>query len=167
MKSLVLMRHAKSSWKSSALSDFERPLNKRGRREAPFMARELLRHGIRPDLIISSAATRAMSTALIVAGELGIAPKAIHAEMRIYEAKTSDLLEVVRSLPGRARSALLVGHNPSISEFADTLTREDLDELPTAGVLRLDFPVDSWERIDRRTGNIRLFDYPKKHPRHA
>lgn len=167
MKSLLLMRHAKSSWKSSGTSDFERPLNERGRRDAPFMAQQLLRHGIRPDLIISSAATRAASTALIVVEELGIHPKSIRAEMRIYEATTPELLRIIRSIPNEAQSVLLVGHNPVLSECAVALTPEKQEELPTSGIVCLDFSVDSWKEVSDNTGTVRFFDYPKKHVHQA
>ena len=133
MKTLYLLRHAKSSWSFDELSDQERPLNDRGRDDAPLMGKALAKRRICPDLVVSSPAVRAMSTAVLVAREMQYPHDKIVVEPGIYGAEMNDLLAIIRNLPNAAGSVLLVGHNPTMTETANELSPSALKEMPTAG----------------------------------
>ncbi len=161
MRLLTVVRHAKSSWDYSELSDFERPLNERGRKDAPAMAQRLLRLPPRPDLLISSPAVRALTTARMFADVLGIAPEDIAVNARIYDASLEALLKVVASLDDAARHVVLFGHNPGVTELLHALASCTLDEMPTCGVARLEFAAKTWHDVDRGQGELVHFMYPK------
>src|SRR5690242_18392201 len=133
---LILLRHAKSAWPD--VPDRDRPLAKRGRRDAPVIGRWLCDHGYRPDTVICSAACRTRQTWELVAAELGGSPS-VTFEPRAYAASAMSLLYLVRELPAGCRAALLIGHNPGVSELASTLIEEDGDDKP--GSPRLRFPT--------------------------
>lgn len=161
MKTLYLMRHAKSSWSFDDLSDKQRPLNDRGRDDAPLMGEALKKRDIRLDLLVSSPAVRAMSTAALVAHELEYPPEKIEVIEAIYEASVPDLLTVVRELPDAAESVLLVGHNNTLTEFANLLSPSEIPDMPTAAILCLKFSADQWARVDRANAEYYFFDKPK------
>ena len=163
MKRLFLIRHAKSSWKHHELEDFDRPLNGRGKRDAPFMGQWLRDQGVKPDLIVSSPAVRALTTARKMAQELGYPLGQIREDHRIYEASTGTLLRVVRELPEHADIALLFGHNPGFTWLANDLTGEDLENVPTAGIVHVNFELKTWSEVDKGTGRMISFDFPKKY----
>ncbi len=140
-KQLILIRHAKSSWNQPNLSDFDRPLNERGERDAPVMGKRLLERGIRPNALVSSPAKRAFSTACVIAEALGFPPQQIRTEPRIYEATVGTLLAIIQALENRHQQVLLFGHNPSMSELSRYLSGESLEELPTCGVFALQFTL--------------------------
>jgi len=162
MKTLYLMRHAKSSWSFDDLSDRERPLNDRGRDDAPRMGQALVKRNIHLDLLVSSPAVRALSTAVLVARELNYPHDKIKVEPCIYEADLDTLLAVVRELPDEANSVLLTGHNPTITDVANYLSPSPLSsEMPTAGVLCLRFLVDHWAEVKQANAEFYFFDSPK------
>lgn len=162
MKTLYLMRHAKSSWSFDDLSDQERPLNDRGRDDAPRMGQALARRDIHPDLVVSSPAVRALSTAVLVARELKYANDKIKVEPDIYEADLATLLAVIHALPDAADSVLLTGHNPTITDVANQLSPSPLSgEMPTAGILCLRFQAEQWAQVQRANAEFYFFDYPK------
>ncbi|TAN53297.1 MAG: histidine phosphatase family protein, partial [Methylococcaceae bacterium] len=135
MKRLVLIRHAKSSWKNADLDDFDRPLSGRGKREAPATALRLKQLGLQPDLLLSSPAKRARKTAKIVAETLAYPVVEIRLDARLY-LQGVDALEAVLAETGDAdATVMLVGHNPDLTRLAERLTGETLDEIPTAGVV--------------------------------
>ncbi len=146
-RQLILLRHAKSDWPD--VPDAERPLAKRGRRDAPRMGRWLHEHGYRPDVVIVSAATRTRQTWDLVAPELGGSP-AVRFEPRAYAASAQTLLYLAQELPDRYRAALLIAHNPGLSELAASLAAPAVPHdgvrpavsLPTAAVAVLQFPGD-------------------------
>ncbi|HZF27111.1 MAG TPA: histidine phosphatase family protein [Steroidobacteraceae bacterium] len=145
MKRLTLVRHAKSDWKNSALKDFERPLSRRGLKEAPGMAGQLAKQKVHADLMITSPAVRALETARIFAGALEYPLRRLKAEDRLYLARPADLLEVVRGVGTRVQHLMIFGHNPGLSEFAQELTRyAQLGELPTCAVYTMEFDIGSW-----------------------
>ena len=162
MKRLYLIRHAKSSWDDPGLADFDRPLNDRGKRDAPRMGRRLAEAGHRPDLLLSSPARRAFSTAKRVARELGFRKDDIVSNRRLYHADESQLLREVQAQPDEAGSLMLFGHNPGLTGFATLLCRYPFGNVPTCGVVCIDFPVDSWERVAYNQGVLQFYDYPKK-----
>ena len=161
MKDLILVRHAKSCWKNSALRDHERPLNKRGKRDAPDMAERLVRRGCRPDLILSSSAVRALETARTMAGKLGYPGKRIVVEERLYHATPAELLQVVRGVDDSVDSLMLFGHNPGLTDLANNLGPREIFNLPTCAVLHLRFAVDAWVDVGHSAGEEVLYDFPK------
>jgi len=162
MKELFILRHAKSSWDDPTLSDFERPLNERGRRDAPMMGEHLAEMGIKPDLIVASPAKRAKKTAKIVAGKLGYDTEKIRWEESIYEASPQALLYLVCALPDDAKRVMLVGHNPGFTMLANMLGDVAIDNIPTAGVVGIAFDAKSWDEACRMKGHTLFFEYPKK-----
>ena len=157
MKKLYLLRHAKSSWKDLTLSDFNRPLNKRGKRDAPLMAKKLKELGIRPDIIISSPAKRAHKTAKIFA-------KTLHAtletEEKLYEAHTSDIKEVIQAAFKKYDSVMIVGHNPELTMFNDEISNIPIFNIPTTGIVGISFQNDG---TSLNKGIQLFFEYPKKY----
>jgi phosphohistidine phosphatase len=162
LKRLTLVRHAKSDWGDPRLEDFERPLNARGERDAPEMARRLRESGPRPTLIITSPAVRALATAKAFARVLDYPARKIRHADDAYLATPGTLLEVVRRLGGRSGHVMLFGHNPGISGFAALLAGEDdLGEVPTAAVVSLEVRLRDWKDLDPGAAKRVLYDYPK------
>lgn len=163
MKELYLIRHAKSDWNDPSLSDFDRPLNPRGMRNAPMMGKLLAKESAVPDLIVSSPALRAKTTALIFAQALQVATDAIRFEPSIYEASVQSLLYLVAALPDDAERIFLFGHNPGLTELANLLGDLSIENMPTASVVGIRFEVDAWHDAGKRRGKTIRFEYPKKH----
>jgi len=163
MKTLLLCRHAKSSWDDPDLTDFERPLNNRGRRDGRVMGKILRDRGIVPDLILTSPANRAMTTARMIAGALEYPLDSIVVAERIYEAHPGDLIDVAASIDDDVASAMIVGHNPGLTEVASLLCAADVGSIPTSGIVCLEFPVGSWRELRATKGTLVFFEYPKKH----
>jgi len=161
MKTLFLVRHAKSSWDNAALPDKERPLNDRGRRDAPKMGERLAKLGVKPDLILSSPAVRALSTAQIVAEKLDYRRKDIVVTERLYAAEVDDLLDVIRQLGDELKCVMLFGHNPEFTELAHRLSGE-IAHMPTCAIAEFTFDAKSWSGIDSIKPTQILLDYPKK-----
>lgn len=161
MKDLILIRHAKSSWKDAGLDDRERPLNKRGERDAPEMGARLARRRSRPDLIVSSPAVRALETARIIARKLGYPRKDIVVKDRLYGAGVVELIDVIRNAPESVATLMLFGHNPGLTELANHLGPRPIPNLPTCGVLHLKFEADVWPVVGYARGDEVLFDFPK------
>ncbi|MBX3007261.1 MAG: histidine phosphatase family protein [Melioribacteraceae bacterium] len=163
MKHLYLVRHAKSSWDNPSHSDFERPLNKRGLRDAPFMAKLLNDKIGRIDLLVSSPASRAISTAKEFASFFNFKESEILRDERIYEASLTDLYCVVKELSDNYNSTILFGHNPTISMFADNLTKEFRWNMPTCGIVGIELWINSWAEISKDIGKVLFFEFPKKY----
>jgi phosphohistidine phosphatase len=161
MKILTLVRHAKSSWKDSSLSDGERPLNKRGEHDAPMMAERIKDHGIRPSLIISSPAARAWTTARLIAEQISYPTEFLQRENKLYLASVDDLLDVVVAQDNGFNSLLIVGHNPGLTNFANFLSPGLTDNLPTAGVVSVQFDRDDWSLYEQPVTELLVHDYPK------
>ena len=124
MKTVYLIRHAKSSWKDLSLRDIDRPLNKRGKRDAPFMGQLLKEQGVQPDALISSPANRAYTTACHFAKVFGIEKAAIIKEAAIYEAWTKDILSIIQQQPLDRHTICLFGHNPTFTSVANLFTSD-------------------------------------------
>ena len=163
MKTLYLMRHAKSSWSFDELSDQERPLNDRGRDDAPAMGRALAKRDITLDLLVSSPAVRALSTAVLVARELKYAHADIKVEPAIYQADMDMLLAVIRDLPDAAGEVLLTGHNPTITDVANYLLPSGglTHEMPTAAVVCVRFQAEYWADASPANSEFYFYDYPR------
>lgn len=163
MKTLYLVRHAKSSWDTPGLGDMERPLNKRGKNDAPKMGKMLSQMGEIPDLMVSSPAKRAFSTAKRIAKELDYPVKRIIKDETLYMADTDDFYKVILSTPDKVNRLMLYAHNFGITYFANHITPADIDNIPTCGVVRVDFDIDSWKQIEDKKGKLIFFEFPKKH----
>ena len=165
MKTLTLVRHAKSSWKDRSLSDRERPLNNRGTRDVPVMAKRISDAGIRPSLIVSSPAVRAWTTARIVAGELGYPLEFLQREDDLYLASLDSWLDVVAAQDNGFNSLMLFGHNPGLTDFANFLSPGLTNNVPTAGVVSVTIDRDDWLLYERPEVELVVYDYPKKQDR--
>jgi phosphohistidine phosphatase len=164
VKTLFIVRHAKSSWTDPGLDDFERPLNDRGERDAPRIGRVLAARGVSPDALIASPARRAWSTAQILAREIGFAPDEILAEPRLYDATVADVLQVIRSLDEAWQSAMILGHNPTFTTLVNTITNAHIDNVPTCGVAEIGLESETWSDFGKVMGDLRAFDRPKNLP---
>jgi phosphohistidine phosphatase len=162
MRRLTLIRHAKSSWDYAELSDFERPLNARGRRDAPAMAARLASQLERPLRLISSPALRAITTAHTFAAALAVPNTAIRIDPRIYEAARGTLLGIVREGDDADSHVLLFGHNPGFSELAQILAPCPFTDLPTCAVVTIGFEAPQWRDIRHGSGVVQRYEYPKK-----
>jgi phosphohistidine phosphatase len=162
MKRLTLVRHSKSDWSLPGQQDWDRALNKRGQRDAPEMARRLRARKLKPDVILSSPAVRALATATIMARELKVAASIVRQDERLYLAGPADMLTVIRELGGDARHLMVFGHNPGITEFANRLSAGDrIDNMPTSAVFTATFAIQDWSELDWGSGQDAQFDYPK------
>lgn len=162
MRRLTLIRHAKSSWDYAELSDFERPLNARGRRDAPALAKRLAAELERPLRLVSSPALRAITTAHVFAAALAVPNTAIRIDPRIYEATRGTLLGIVRECDDADSHVLLFGHNPGFSELAQLLARCPFTDMPTCAVVTLGFDAAQWRDIRHGSGILQRYEFPKK-----
>ena len=149
MKTLLVIRHAKSSWNDPGLDDHERPLNKRGRRDGPRMGRLVRQYGLTPDLVISSDAVRARLTAEAVAAAAHYAGE-IQLDQHLHMAGPADIISVLRTIPGNAETVMIVGHNPGLEKLVEQLTGERQD-LPTATLAQIGLPIDQWRDLKLST----------------
>ena len=160
-KQLFICRHAKSSWSDASLRDFERPLNKRGERDAPEMGRRLAQRGIRPDLIMASPAVRALQTAHHYASQLACSPDRLLTNPLQYAATARQLITLLQETAPEVHTLLLVGHNPESTELANVLGGLNIDNIPTSGIVGLSFALPSWQELAPGTGKLLFYDYPK------
>jgi phosphohistidine phosphatase len=161
MKTLLLLRHAKSSWKEQGLSDHDRPLNKRGRRDAPRMGRLIEREKIHPDLIVTSTALRAHSTALAVADACRH-HESIHELHDLYLAPPAVYIETAQCFADEWQRVLMVGHNPGISQFLWQLTGSE-ENFPTAALAEIELPISDWGELSQNTrGRLMRFWRPRE-----
>jgi len=161
MKKLYIIRHAKSDWDDASLDDYDRPLNKRGERNAPFMGKVLSKKNIKPDLILSSPALRAITTAQLIAKEVNY-EKAITPNQYIYEAYVTALQEIVQYIHDSHETVFLVGHNPGVSALAYMLCGLK-ESLPTCAVVEIQFDCHSWMDASRDNSTLVSYDFPKNH----
>lgn len=159
MKTLYIMRHGKSSWDHDALSDFERPLNERGKKTAPFMGGLMRRRDLLPDIILSSPAKRARSTAKLVK-ESGAIDADVVFDERIYEACPNALHHVVAELGNAFSSVLLVGHNPGIEGFIRYITGQ-IEPMPTGSLAVIELDIEKWSEINDGCGELKAVIRPK------
>lgn len=161
MKTLLLLRHAKSSWNNPGLSDFERPLNGRGLADAPRMGALLRQEELLPDLIITSAAKRALATARSVGDACGYEGQ-IEATRTLYMADVQDFLTVITAVPDTAKVVLMVGHNPGVEELLEKLTGH-WERMPTAALAQILLPIVSWQNAaEGIEGELIAIWYPKE-----
>lgn len=163
MKKLYIIRHAKSSWDAMNLDDFDRPLSDRGKRDAPRMGKRFKEKDIHPNLLLSSPAKRALSTAKRIAKELKYPKDDIKTDRRLYHADEETFLAVVKELKDKLDVVMIFSHNPGLTEFVNSLMNGqlDIDNVPTCGVVAFQFDLDSWKDVDWGKGKLLFFDYPK------
>ncbi len=163
MKRLVLVRHAKSSWDGDISNDHDRPLNERGKRDAPVMGERLAARGVEPDRIITSSAKRARKTARKIAKELDYRKKDVVRDGRLYGCSVEDWMALIHDLDDRWDCVVMVGHNPTITEMAHAVAGLPVDNVPTCGVLDMRFDITTWAEVGAEEPEETDFDYPK-HP---
>ncbi len=161
MKKLILARHAKSSWEH-AIADIERPLNNRGLHDAPVMADYLKSQGVNVDIIISSPALRAKTTAQFYFDKLLNSGQKLKIDDSIYDAYEQDLLKIINELDEAVNSVMLVGHNPTFTLLANILANERIVNMPTCSSVTICFDVSDWMHVKAGAGAMERFDYPKK-----
>ena len=161
MKELLLIRHAKSDWDDPSLSDFDRPLNKRGKSDAPVMAHRLLDKKIKIDAFISSPAKRAKKTASIFAKEYKMDKKDILLAEKLYAAEANVFFEVIRNTNDKFDSIALFSHNPGLTDFANLLSDVRIDNIPTCGVFAVKADAKHWADFKDAKKDFWFFDYPK------
>lgn len=166
MKKLFIIRHAKSSWDDPELDDFDRPLNKRGKKDAPRMGKRLKERRVTPDLMLSSPAERALATCEAIATVLQFDQTKIKTDKRLYHAHEDQILDVIRNLKDSPRDneevAVIFGHNPGLTEFANSLLNETIDNIPTCGIVAATLPVERWQDVTYGCGKMLFFDFPKR-----
>jgi phosphohistidine phosphatase len=162
MKQLILLRHAKSSWKNSTLDDADRPLADRGERDAPRMAARLKNRGAHPTLLLTSPARRALRTAEIVGLALGLGAAQLRTVPELYLASPEDIRGVLAAQDDKHDCVLVVGHNPGLTELVNELLPGlALDNLPTTGVVGMELATAHWRTAARMSGRLEYLDYPK------
>ena len=164
MKRLTLLRHAKSSWKDPSLDDFDRPLNRRGERDAPVMGRRLKARGARPSLILTSPAKRAQRTARLVAEAIGYPVEFLQREADLYLAEPQTILDVIARQEDEFNDVVVCGHNPGLTELSNRLTGVGIDNVPTAGIVAMEADIQSWKELADIECRLDYFDYPKRVP---
>jgi len=163
MKTLILVRHAKSDWDNHELTDFERPLNKRGLKDAPHMGKLIANMKLKPELLISSPAVRALTTAKHFAKELSYPIEKIVHEKSIYEYGANGILRTIQKHGHSYSSIMVFGHNPDLTHLVNFLGSERIDNMPTCGVVCIDFDIDNWDELNQTQGKTRFFEFPKSH----
>jgi len=161
MKTLFLVRHAKSSRDDPSLADRNRPLDDRGRQDAPKMGKRLAKRDVKPDLVVSSPALRALTTAQLIAEEVGYKRKDIVVDDRLYASSPDDLLAVIRELDRKLDRVMLVGHNPEFTDLAHRLSSEIID-MPTSAVAEISFDTKAWSDVGEIEPARAMLDYPKR-----
>ncbi len=163
MKKLTAIRHAKSSWSNSSITDFNRPLNDRGLRDAPLMANYYRNHAKTIDQIVSSSALRAKTTAVIFAKAFEIPEDVILMEERIYEASAEELFNIISGFKEEWNHVIMVGHNPGFSYLVGLLTSE-LSDKPTCCISEIELNVSDWRHVSSGVGQLVHYDFPKNYP---
>ena len=161
MKTLFLVRHAKSDWHAASACDFQRPLNDRGLKAAPLMGQRLQAKSMKPDAILASPATRAKQTAELMALEMDYPQEKIGWEQTIYGASCDDLLALIHAAPSHDQSLMLVGHNPTMTIMANQLAGDTLSNIPTCGVYVIEFDLDDWRAVNKGLGRCLFYETPR------
>lgn len=161
MKRVILVRHAKSSWEDASLPDFERPLNDRGKNDAPMMAKRLLDKKVDIDAFITSPAKRAKKTASLFAKEFGQNKDELVVIDSLYHAGIQDFFEAVEKAPVKAKTIAIFSHNPGITDFVNLLTETRVDDMPTCAVYAVKVPIENWGQFREAKREFWFFDFPK------
>jgi len=160
-KILYLVRHAKSSWDDPSLADKDRPLSPRGLSSAPDMGRRLAAQGHKPDLVISSPARRALTTAKKIARETGYEESRILTDDHLYFSGTRSMVDLLEKLEDRFANVMIVGHNPAMSSLLNILCDSSVENMPTCAIAVVGFDMTSWSELSMTDGELLAYDYPK------
>lgn len=161
MKTLLLIRHAKSSWSDASQQDFDRTLNERGHKDAPEMAKRLLKKNITVDAFISSPAKRALTTCKYFAEAYKRKEKEIIFKPELYLAPVTAFYHVIGNIDDSLHNIAVFAHNPGISEFANELTNVNIDNMPTCSIFAVSVNTESWQNFLKSEKKFMFFDYPK------
>ena len=161
MKSVIIIRHAKSSWDNMGVEDFDRPLNERGKEDAPKMAQRLLERNVSIDAFISSSAKRARKTASIFIKEFGGQKEDIILVPQLYLAGPEIFYETIAQAPASAKTIALFAHNPGITDFANELTNVRIDDMPTCAIFAVKADINAWTGFKDAAKQYWFFDFPK------
>lgn len=162
MKIVYFIRHAKSNWDNAQLLDRDRPLNERGKRDAPFMANLMKSKGVRPDALVSSPANRAFTTATYFAEILGIEKSEIQVMGQIYEASITTILDVLHHLPAAWDTIFIFGHNPTFTDVVNNFSGRMISNIPTCGIVKVEDEVSAWRDFGNNHAKVTEFYYPKQ-----
>lgn len=160
MKTLYLARHAKSYWKDQSIPDFDRPLNSRGKRDAPFMGEVLKDRKVIPDLIISSPAKRTKKTAIEIASKIGYSDKKILYNEELYEASSNTIIKVLNKIDEKYNSVMIFAHNPGLTLLNNHISNNYIENIPTCGIVALQLDK-KWNEFSKNTCKFLFFEYPK------
>jgi phosphohistidine phosphatase len=163
MKTLILIRHAKSDWSNPFLHDFDRELNSRGLKDAPLMGTVLSHKNIHPDLILSSPALRAQTTAIEIARKLSFPEDAITYNSALYESDIETIFAIMQNVPDTCKTLIVFGHNPEFTECVNALCSADIENIPTCGVVAMRLKENSWKSVGFDSAELLFFDTPKQH----
>ncbi len=161
MKTLLLIRHAKSSWDDPGQKDFDRPLNARGLKDAPMMAKRLINRKVKVNAFISSTAKRARKTCELFMKEFGADPDTMILQSKLYLAEPIAFIEVIRKIDEAVDHAIIFSHNNGITDFANQLTTARIDDMPTCSVFAIKIKTDNWADFEQAEKDFWFFDYPK------
>jgi len=162
MKNLLIMRHAKSDWDNPSISDFDRPLNNRGKASAPLVGHELLKRDKVPELIISSPANRAKTTSELVSKIIGY-KQPIQYENEFYFGSIDEMISIIRDTDNLYKRIMIVGHNPTLEELVPDLTGDHIERsLPTAAIVSINFDFDNWNQLGLENGELEFIIIPKE-----
>lgn len=162
IKTLLVVRHAKSSWEIGSMNDFERPLNDRGKKDAPMMAKRLIEKNIYIDAFVSSPAKRAKKTAELFCNNYGKNDDFVIFMSMLYHATLDVFYEVINQLDDNFSTVAIFSHNPGITDFANTLIDSvHLDNMPTCSIFAIQIHCDKWKDFNKSKKDLLFFDYPK------
>lgn len=164
MKNLIIVRHGKSSWEYDGILDIDRPLKQRGIRNGYEMAQRLNEAGVVPELIYSSPASRALHSAVIFCRQLKMSFENLQIIDEFYHYDSDGIIDIVKKTPDEVQSLMIFGHNPVFTEIADSFAKQEIENVPTTGVVKLSFDVENWMSIAPHNVIDEVFDYPKNKP---
>lgn len=162
MKSILLIRHAKSSWENFSVSDFDRPLNERGKEDAPEMARRMKENNIVPDWVLVSTAKRTRKTAEYFIKQWHTQPDAVHYLDELYLASPATLMNVLKGIPDSVNTVAVIAHNNGLTDFANELCDVKIDNIPTCGIYAVRAAINSWQQIQEADKTFWFFESPKR-----
>ena len=163
MKRLILIRHSKSSWDDDDTEDFNRKLSKRGDRDAKFMSELIAKKITKPDLIFTSSACRAQKTAEYFADAFDMDDDKIISDAGIYERGSKYIIQLLENLDDTIQTVIVIGHNPDITTLANYFTGEYFDNVPTTGIVAIDFKIKNWAELETKPGILVFYEIPKKY----
>lgn len=163
MKKIFLVRHAKSSWINNSITDYERPLNERGERDAPFMANLLFKKEKNIDIIVTSGANRALSTAKVFQKVYSFNEENIFIDKNIYQSTLEGLFNIIKNIDDTYSKVLFIGHNPGLTLISNYLSGRELFNIPTCGIVELNYKRESWKDVTKKSFDFVSFEFPKKY----